>query len=74
MERMPTAPDERLNELVEEISRLTGENYVTAMCRALEERRDRLVARREEERSPGVIRLQLEAEIPEDSLHRLVVR
>jgi hypothetical protein len=38
--------DERLNSLVDEVSRLTGENLVTAMCQALEERRDRLVGRR----------------------------
>lgn len=44
MARTLTTPDERLNELVDEIARLTGENYVMAMCRALEERRERLLA------------------------------
>ena len=65
-------PDEQLNELVDEVARLTGESYVTAMCRALEERRDRLVIRRTDGRSasaepPGrVVRLSLE--IPEEML------
>jgi hypothetical protein len=48
--------DERLNRLVDEIADLTGEDYVTAMCQALEERRDRLVGRR----SGRVVRVSLE--------------
>lgn len=65
-------PDERLNALVTEISDLTGENYVLAMCRALEERRDRLVARRRHRgQGDGVVRVTLEAEIPEEMLHLL---
>jgi hypothetical protein len=61
-------PDERLNELVDAVARLTGESYVTAMCRALEERRDRLVTRRSGERPGRVLRLSLE--IPEELLGR----
>jgi len=64
-------PDERLNELVTEIAELTGENYVEAMCRALEERRDRLVPRGAGRRSGGVVRVTLEAEIPEEMLDLL---
>jgi hypothetical protein len=64
--------DERLNELVDEVARLTGETYVTAMCRALEERRDRLVVRRsashsDSEGPPGRV-LHLSLEIPEEML------
>jgi hypothetical protein len=59
-------PDERLNELVDEVARLTGESYVTAMCRALEERRDRLVTPRTD-RPPGRV-LRLCVEIPEEML------
>lgn len=66
MDRTLDTPDEHLNELVDEIARLTGENYVAAMCRALEERRDRLVSRRADGRSRRVFRLRLEAEIPEE--------
>jgi hypothetical protein len=62
MSRTLETPDERLNDLVDEVADLTGEDYVTAMCQALEERRDRLVARR----SARVIRLSLE--IPEELL------
>jgi hypothetical protein len=68
MNHPPETPDERLNELVDEVTRLTGENYVTAMCRALEERRDRLVVRRSDERPGRVLRLSLE--IPEEMLGR----
>lgn len=72
MERTTNTPDERLNELVTEIAELTGENYVLAMCRALEERRDRLVARRGGRRAAdGLVRITLEAEIPEEMLHLL---
>jgi hypothetical protein len=53
---MSETTDERLNQLIEEIANLTGEDYVTAMCQALEERRDRLVARR----SGRVLRFSLE--------------
>jgi hypothetical protein len=54
--------DGRLNDLVDEVARLTGENYVIAMCRALEERRDRLVT----PRTGQILRLSLEIseEIP----------
>jgi hypothetical protein len=72
MDRTTNTPDERLNELVTEIAELTGENYVLAMCRALEERRDRLVLRGTDRRSvDGVVRITLEAEIPEEMLHLL---
>jgi hypothetical protein len=57
-------PDERLNELVDEVARLTGEDFVTAMSQALEERRDRLVSR-----APGRV-LRLSLEIPEEMLRR----
>jgi hypothetical protein len=70
MDRTLETPDERLNELVAEIARLTGENYVAAMCRALEERLDRLVSRRSDDRSGRVVRLWLEAEVPEEMLDR----
>jgi hypothetical protein len=72
MDRTTNTPDERLNELVTELAELTGENYVQAMCRALEERRDRLVLRRTRRRpAGGVVRVTLEAEIPEEMLHLL---
>jgi hypothetical protein len=72
MDRTTNTPDERLNELVTEIAELTGENYVLAMCRALEERRDRLVPRGTDRRAvDGVVRITLEAEIPEEMLHLL---
>jgi hypothetical protein len=74
MDRTLETPDERLNELVDEVARLTGENYVTAMCRALEERRDRLASPRTGGRSGRVIRLQLEAEVPEELLDLRLVR
>jgi hypothetical protein len=61
-------PDERLNELVDEVARLTGEDYVTAMSRALEERRDRLVTPRTERPVGRVLRLSVE--IPEEMLGR----
>jgi hypothetical protein len=69
MRRAAETPDERLNDLVVEVTDLTGEDYVTAICRSLEERRDRLVS----PAGPGhagpparVIRLSLE--IPEELL------
>jgi hypothetical protein len=67
MDRTLQTLDERLNDLVTEVAELTGEDYVTAMCKALEERRDRLVARR---RQPGsrVIRLTVEADIADELL------
>jgi hypothetical protein len=72
MDRTTNTPDERLNELVTEIAELTGENYVLAMCRALEERRDRLVLRAVDRRPvDGVVRITLEAEIPEEMLQLL---
>lgn len=72
MDRTTNTLDERLNELVTEIAELTGENYVMAMCRALEERRDRLVLRGTGRRAAeGVVRITLEAEIPEEMLHLL---
>lgn len=67
MDRTPATPDERLNQLVDEIARLTGEDYVTTMCRALEERRERLVAGDRSGRPVRLLRLSLEAEIPEDA-------
>jgi hypothetical protein len=70
MDQTVDTPDERLNALVEEVARLTGENYVTAMCQALEERRDRLLSRQSDARSPRIVRLQLEAEIPEELLRK----
>ncbi|MFT3863521.1 MAG: hypothetical protein QM729_04555 [Solirubrobacterales bacterium] len=63
MDRTLQTPDERLNGLLTEIVDLTGEDYVTAMCQALEERRDRLVSGRRDKPLPRVIRLRLEAEI-----------
>lgn len=75
MDRTTNTPDERLNELVTEIADLTGENYVLAMCRALEERRDRLLSRRSARRGgDGVVRVTLEAEIPEEMLGLLPER
>lgn len=71
MNRTVQSTDERLNDLVTEVAELTGENYVTAMCQALEERRDRLVARRDPGQSVRVVRLQLDAEIPVESLTRI---
>jgi hypothetical protein len=59
---MTETTDERLNDLVDELATLTGEDYVTAMCQALEERRDRLVCRR----SGRVLRLSLEF-VPDDA-------
>jgi len=66
MERSPETLDETLNELVDEIVRLTGENYVVAMCQALRERRDRLVSGP----SAQAVRVRLEAEIPAELLDR----
>jgi hypothetical protein len=60
MNRTAQETDERLNELVTEVADLTGENYVTAMCQAMEERRDRLVSKRREAAPDRVIRLTLE--------------
>jgi hypothetical protein len=68
MRRTAGTPDERLNELVDEVARLTGENYVTAMCQALEEKLERLVSRGSTTRSGPVLRLSLE--IPEELLRR----
>jgi hypothetical protein len=70
MNRTLPTPDERLNDLVTEIAELTGEDYVTAMCRALEERRDRLIQRRPDGTSPRVIRITVEADIADDLLRR----
>jgi hypothetical protein len=64
MARTLTTPDERLNELVDEIARLTGENYVVAMCRALEERRERLVAAKADADPDPVLRVTLEIREP----------
>jgi hypothetical protein len=66
MDRALETPDERLNVLVDEIARLTGENYVTAMCQALEERLERLVSRSSTTPPGPVLRLSLE--IPEELL------
>jgi hypothetical protein len=71
MNRTVQSTDERLNDLVTEVAELTGENYVTTMCQALEERRDRLVGRPEPGQSVRVVRLQLDAEIPVESLTRI---
>jgi hypothetical protein len=71
MNRTVQSTDERLNALVTEVAELTGENYVTAMCQALEERRDRLVGRPEPGQSVRVVRLRLDAEIPVESLTRI---
>ena len=68
MDRTPQTPDERFNQLADELARLTGQDYVTAMSQAMEEMRDRLVAGRGGG-APRVIRLRLEADIPEDLLH-----
>lgn len=64
MARTLVTPDERLNELVDEIARLTGENYVVAMCRALEERRERLLAARGDPDSGRALRIILEIRGP----------
>jgi hypothetical protein len=66
MDRTLDTLDERLNQLVTEVARLTGENYVTAMCQALEERLARLVSRGSDARPGPVLRLSLE--IPEEML------
>lgn len=71
MNRTLQTPDERLNALLTEIVGLTGEDYVVAMCQALQERRDRLVAAGPDSTAGDrarVIRLRLEADIPEDLL------
>jgi hypothetical protein len=67
MDRTLQTPDERLNDLVTEIAELTGEDYVTAMCQALEERRDRLVSGQRRGAS-RVIRLTVEADIADELL------
>jgi hypothetical protein len=69
MNRTLQTPEERFNELVDELSRLTGQDYVTAMSQAMEEMRDRLLAERDGA-SLRVIRLRVEADISEDMLHR----
>jgi hypothetical protein len=66
MNRTPDTLDERLNHLVTEVAELTGENYVTAMCQALEERRERLVSRQGAGGPGPVFRLSLG--IPEEML------
>lgn len=68
MNRTLQTPEERFNELVDELARLTGQDYVTAMSQAMEEMRDRLLARRDGA-APRVIRLRVEADISEDPLH-----
>ncbi len=68
MNRTPRTPEERFNELADDLARLTGEDHVTAMSQAMEEMRDRLLARGAAR--PRVIRLRVEADIPEDLLHR----
>jgi len=70
MDRTLQTPDERLNDLVTEVAELTGEDYVTAMCEALQERRDRLISHGGKGRTPRIIRLTLEAEIPEEVLRK----
>ncbi len=42
MDRTFDTPDERVEELLVEMIRLTGEDKVTALCKALEERLERL--------------------------------
>ena len=42
MNRTLQTPEERFNELADELSRLTGQDHVTAMSQAMEEMRDRL--------------------------------
>ncbi|MCW2981937.1 MAG: hypothetical protein JWO14_3664 [Solirubrobacterales bacterium] len=68
MNRTLQATDERINALVDELARMTGQDYVSAMCQALEEMHERLVSGRDG--GPRVIRLRVEADIPEDLLHR----
>jgi hypothetical protein len=74
MDRTVQTADERLNDLVTEVARLTGENYVTAMCQALEERRDRLISDCRDRRSSRALRLRLEVEIPEELLEPVAAR
>jgi ribosomal 50S subunit-associated protein YjgA (DUF615 family) len=69
MERTPQTTEQRFNELADELVQLTGKDHVTAMSQAMEEMRDRLVAQGDAAR-PRVIRLRVEADIPEDLLHR----
>jgi hypothetical protein len=38
--------DERMNELIDELTGITGETPVAAICEALEQRRDHLIAPR----------------------------
>ncbi len=69
MNRTLQATDERINTLVDELAKMTGQDYVAAMCQALEEMHERLVSGRGDG-APRVIRLRVEADIPEDLLHR----
>ncbi|HWH20099.1 MAG TPA: hypothetical protein VN671_06170 [Solirubrobacterales bacterium] len=69
MNRTLQTPEERFNELADELARLTGQDYVTAMSQAMEEMRDRLLAQGDAA-APRVIRLRVEADIPVDLLHR----
>jgi hypothetical protein len=69
MNRTLQTPEERFNELADELARLTGQDHVTAMSQAMEEMRDRLLTQGNAA-SPRVIRLRVEADIPEDLLRR----
>ena len=69
MNRTLQTTDERINTLVDELARMTGQDYVTTMCQALEELHERLVPRRGEG-AARVIRLRVEADISEDLVHR----
>ncbi|HEY0280755.1 MAG TPA: hypothetical protein VGC32_21025 [Solirubrobacterales bacterium] len=69
MDRTPQTPEERFNELADELARLTGQDHVTAMSQAMEEMRDRLITQGNAA-SARIIRLRVEADIPEDLLHR----
>jgi hypothetical protein len=69
MNRTLQATDERINTLVDELARMTGQDYVTAMCQALEEMHERLtsVPRRA---APWSFRVVIEFKLPAVLLHR----
>jgi hypothetical protein len=61
--------DERINQLVTELARITDQDIGTVLCQALEEMHERLVSK-PGEGTPKVIRLRVEADISEDLLQR----
>jgi hypothetical protein len=69
MNRTLQTTDERINFLLVELAKLTDQDYGTVMCQALEGMHERLVPG-DEQNAPRVIRLRVEADIPEDLLHR----